>query len=208
MNARFQRVCSLAKYTLLEAHENQQQVYILPPFLESNDFVGLATMDFQYQPGIYKTTKALSGHESQISANLLVLVRTDGEFAPASILVPVRNLNNQWRFQLPGVKISKDSFDWGQTLVKLPREGFYRLTSEFSLGESGHWPPNTIVQLGYNRAAEPIIFIAQRRVPLVSNDLFFSDKGVKIEMAQLSMLEALAWYQEPERSQKVSKTTH
>ena len=165
-------------------------------------------MDFQYQPGIYKTTQAFPGHESQIPANLLILIRTDGEFAPASVLVPVRNLNNQWRFQLPGVKITKTTLGWGESLVKLPREGFYRLTREFSLGESGHWPPHAIVQLGYNRSADPIVFIAQRRVPLVSNDLFFSDKGVKIEIDQLASLEALAWYQEPERSQKTAKNTH
>ena len=59
------------------------------------------------------------------------------------------------------------------------------------------------MQLGYTRAGEPILFIAQRRTPLTSNELFFSDKGVKIELKDITgnrpMIEALAWYQEPEK---------
>ena len=55
-----------------------------------------------------------------------------------------------------------------------------------------------MVQLGYTNAAEPILFIAQRRSPLLSNDLWFSDKGVKVPLADLDeLLEPLSWYQEP-----------
>jgi hypothetical protein len=59
------------------------------------------------------------------------------------------------------------------------------------------------VQLGYTRKAEPILFIAQRRAPLTNNELWFSDRGVKIELDQVpTMLEPLAWYQEPEKGKK------
>jgi len=157
-------------------------------------------MAYQYQPGIYKTTKYLPGQEAQITPDLLVLIRTDGEFAPASVLLPAQNLNNQWRFQMPGIKGPRASFGWGESLVKLPHEGFYRLTEEFTFGETGRWLKNAVVQLGYTRTAEPILFIAQRRAPLVSNDLFFSDKGVKIDFDRVvNMIEPLAWYQEPEK---------
>ena len=138
-----------------------------------------------YLPGIYRTTKYLPGQEAQVGPNQLVLIRTDGEFAPASVLLPVQNLNNQWRFQMPGIKIPPTSLNWYQTLTKLPHEGFYRLLREFTFGEKGRWLKNAIVQLGYTRAADPILFIAQRRNPLVSNDLFFSDKGVKIELDEV-----------------------
>ena len=157
-------------------------------------------MAFQYQPGIYKTTKFLPGHEATVAPNMLVLIRTDAEFAPASVLLPVSNVQNQWRFQMPGVRVPASSFGWGDSLIKLPHEGFYRLTQEFTFGENGRWLKNAIVQLGYTRGGDPILFIAQRRSPLVSNDLFFSDKGVKVELAQLNaMTEALTWYQEPEK---------
>ncbi|MBC8073715.1 MAG: hypothetical protein IAG13_35670, partial [Deltaproteobacteria bacterium] len=46
----------------------------------------------------------------------------------------------------------------------------------------------------------PILFIAQRRTPLTNNELWFSDKGVKIEPDKLGdLLEPLAWYQEPDK---------
>jgi hypothetical protein len=156
-------------------------------------------MAFTYQPGIYKTTKFLPGQEAEISPNLLVLIRTDGDFAPASVLKPVRNENNTWRFAMPGVKIPANSLNWGETLEKIPHEGFYRLTREYSFGKEGRWLKNAIVQLGYTKAAEPILFIAQRRHPLVANDLFFTDKGVKMTLEEIKdLIEPLAWYQEPE----------
>lgn len=163
-------------------------------------------MAFQYQPGIFKTTKFLPENEATVAPNLLILIRTDGEFAPASVLLPVQNVHNQWRFQMPGVKIPKVDYGWGSSLVKLPHEGFYRLTREFKFGDNGRWLPNAIVQLGYTRAGEPILFIAQRRNPPVANDLFFSDKGVKVEHSDISgptsMLEALTWFQEQENAKR------
>jgi hypothetical protein len=67
-----------------------------------------------YQPGIYKTTKALPGQEAQVQPGMLILIRTDAEFAPASVLLPVQNnVKNQWRFQMPGLKIPSPDFGWG-----------------------------------------------------------------------------------------------
>jgi hypothetical protein len=149
------------------------------------------------EPGIYKTTKYLPGEEAHVPPNILVLVRTDGEFAPASVLKPVQNTHNQWHFGMPGYKIPPASLNWGSTLIKLPHEGFYRLKQDFDFGDGGHYATNAIVQLGYTASAEPILFIARRRAPLVDNDLWFSDKGVKIELGQVdSMMEPLAWLQE------------
>ena len=68
-------------------------------------------MAFEYKPGIYKTTKFLPGHEAEIGPGELVLIRTDGEFAPASVLKPVSNRNNQWQFQMPGIKIPSNSLN-------------------------------------------------------------------------------------------------
>lgn len=157
-------------------------------------------MAFEYEPGIYKTSEYLPGHEAQIGPDQLVLIRTDGEFAPASVLLPVNNVHNQWRFQMPGIKIPATSLSWGESLKKLRHEGFYRLTREFSFGEKGKWIENAIVQLGYSRKGEPILFIAQRRSPLTNNELWFSDRGVKIEEKDVEeLLVPLAWYQEPEK---------
>ena len=161
---------------------------------------GLHGMAFDYKPGIYKTTKYLPNHEADVQPDQLILIRTDGDFGPASVLKPVQNNNNQWQFQMPGIKIPAASLNWGSTLIKLPHEGFYRLLKEKTFEGGGKWLVNAIVQLGYTRAAEPILFIAQRRSPLASNDLFFSDKGVKVSFDDLDKwIEPLAWYQEPSK---------
>ncbi len=154
-------------------------------------------MATEIQPGIYKTTKYLPGFEADVEPGRLVLIRTDGEFAPASVLLPVRNEHNQWNFAMPGYKVPAASMHWCETLEKIPHEGFYRLTREFKFGDGGYYAPNAIVQLGYTPTADPILFIARRRTPLVSNDLHFTDKGVKITMEQArEMMEPLAWLQE------------
>lgn len=158
-------------------------------------------MAFEYEPGIYKTTKYLPGHEAEVGPGALVLIRTDGDFAPASVLTAINNENNQWKFRMPGVKIPPASLNWRSTLIKVPHEGFYRLKTPFTFGENGRYVANTLVQLGYTREADPILFIAQRRNPLSSNHLFFSDKGVKVELDRLAdLIEALAWYQEPAKT--------
>jgi hypothetical protein len=169
-------------------------------FAFSTNLLPSRPMAFEYQPGIYRTTKYLPGQEAQVGPDQLVLIRTDGEFAPASVLLPVNNTNNQWRFQMPGIRIPATSLNWGESLVKLQHEGFYRLTREFTFGEQGKWIENAIVQLGYTRKAEPILFIAQRRTPLTNNELWFSDKGVKVDPEEIdALITPLAWFQEPEK---------
>ncbi|MEE9383515.1 MAG: hypothetical protein V3V08_08895 [Nannocystaceae bacterium] len=157
----------------------------------------------QYEAGIFKTSKYLPGHEAEVGPDQLVLIRTDGEFAPASVLLPSRNENNQWSFRMPGIKIPAASLNWADTLTSIPREGFYRLSEEFTFGDSGVWPASTLVQLGYNQSGDPILFIGQRRSPLVANDLFFSDKGVRIDLQRAqNLLEQVFCYQEPAASKE------
>jgi hypothetical protein len=154
----------------------------------------------EFEPGIYKTTKYLPGQEAQVGPDLMVLIRTDGEFAPASVLLPNNNTNNQWFFSMPGIKVPSTSFGWASTLKKLPHEGFYRLKREMTFGDDAKWLVNGIVQLGYNRQGDPILFIATRRNPLTSNSLWFSDKGVKVELDEIhDICEPLAWAQEPDK---------
>jgi hypothetical protein len=53
------------------------------------------------------------------------------------------------------------------------------------------------VQLGYTKAGDPILFIAQIRAGLEENDLFFADRGVGIARERLAILEPLNVYSEP-----------
>lgn len=159
-------------------------------------------MAIDIKPGIYKTTKYMPGQEADVGPNLMVLIRTDAEFAPASVLKPVRNEHNQWNFSMPGFKVPASSMNWLSTLKKLPHEGFYRLKEEHRFGDGGYYAPNAIVQLGYTPGGDPILFIARRRSPIVSNDLWFSDKGVKVDLGLVDrLLEPLAWLQEKANSE-------
>jgi len=63
--------------------------------------------------------------------------------------------------------------------------------------DGGEWPKAAIVQLGYTRNGDPILFIAQVRAQLAENDLFFSDRGVGITRDQLALLEPVQVFTEP-----------
>lgn len=158
-------------------------------------------MPLNLEPGIYRTTKYLPGHEAQVGPDQIVLVRTDAQFAPASVLLPSSNVHNQWRFSMPGIRVPESASDWASSLVRLPHEGFYRLNEEMDFGEGGKWLVGAILQLGYNRRGEPLLFIARRRTPLAENDLFFSKQGIKVDDSFFRRLDPLAWHEEPDPTQ-------
>jgi hypothetical protein len=63
--------------------------------------------------------------------------------------------------------------------------------------DGGEWPKGALLQLGYTKAGDPILFIGQVRAELAENDLFFSDRGVSVTREQLAMLEPLQIFAEP-----------
>ena len=89
----------------------------------------------------------------------------------------------------PGIPFR--GLSWADSLVKLPAEGFYMLRKALSF-DGGEWPKASLVQLGYTRTADPILFIGQVRAQLAENDLWFSDRGVGVTRDQLALLEAAA----------------
>jgi hypothetical protein len=133
-------------------------------------------------------------YASSRETHTLVLLRSDGEYGPLSLLKPESNIGNRWRFGTAGTKLEPTDPRL-EKLVKLPHEGFYRLVHELEFGEKGRWLAGAIVQLGYTREGVPIVFIAQQRQDEQGmTTLFFSDSGVKIARDQLQWLETLAWY--------------
>ena len=63
--------------------------------------------------------------------------------------------------------------------------------------DGGEWPKGAIVQLGYTKVGDPILFIGQVRAHLDENDLFFSDCGASVTREQLPILEPLQVFTEP-----------
>ncbi|TPV92735.1 MAG: hypothetical protein B7733_24160 [Myxococcales bacterium FL481] len=149
-----------------------------------------------YQDGIYRTTRPLTQASTTIDANRLVLIRTEDDFGPASVLAPQVNTHNQWSFATPGLKLRDADDLWGRSLVQLPPEGFYTLTRERVFSPSNRWPVGALVQLGYNRQGRGILFIARRRASLDENDLFFASSGQGIDDEWFSYLSAVLYFDE------------
>lgn len=109
--------------------------------------------------GIYRTTEALPGKEEWVRENLLVYFHNHSQQGPPLLLLPSANANNRWSFHDKGYLVREE--DYIETLEQLPFEGFYVLREAIYISHDEMIPEDTLVQLGYNRAAEPIIFLAE-----------------------------------------------
>ncbi|MFT3770944.1 MAG: hypothetical protein QM820_36455 [Minicystis sp.] len=150
--------------------------------------------------GLYRATKPLPGNEAAVPAGTLVYFHnhhaTDSGRPLPSVIPPDHNVHNRWHFHVETAVNDIRSPSWVESLEKVPEQGFYTLRRELTF-DGGSWPKGSIVQLGYTRTADPILFIARVRPTLSENDLFFSDKGVGIKRDQLSILEPAVIYNEP-----------
>ncbi len=144
--------------------------------------------------GLYRTSKPLPEHESQVPAGILVYFHNHSDSGLPVVIVPDHNIMNRWHFHGTGIPFR--GLSWADSLVRLPAEGFYSLRKGFDF-QGGSWPKGSLIQLGYNQSADPILFIAQQRAQMAENDLFFSDRGVPIAREQLSILEPLSIFVEP-----------
>jgi len=88
--------------------------------------------------------------------------------------LPKENTHNVWTFHDEGPGIEEEAFL--AALQPLRPQGFYFLNGDLQTPD-GSYPAHTLVQLGYNRDGDPILFPAQRRHD--QNLLFFSDRGYR-----------------------------
>jgi hypothetical protein len=144
--------------------------------------------------GLYRTTKPLPEHEADVPAGMLVYFHNHSDSGLPVVIPPEHNVLNRWHFHGAGIPFR--GLSWADSLVKLPPEGFYMLRKGLDF-DGGQWPKATLVQLGYTRNADPILFIGQLRATLEENDLWFSDRGVGITREQLALLEQLQVFAEP-----------
>jgi hypothetical protein len=144
--------------------------------------------------GLYRTTKALPGHEERVPAGTLVYFHNHSDSGLPCVLTPDHNIHNRWHFHGPSIEFR--GLSWAESLQKTPPEGFYTLRGKIGF-EGGEWPKGALVQLGYTRTGDPILFIGRVRSRLAENDLWFSDRGVGIKREQLNLLEPVSVYTEP-----------
>jgi hypothetical protein len=148
--------------------------------------------------GLYRAGKALPGNEERVPAGSLVYFHnhSSNNSPLPSVIPPDHNVHNRWHFHQEGAIENIRSPSWVESLERMPDQAFYTLRRDLTF-DGGSWPKGSIVQLGYTKSADPILFIARQRAVLEENDLYFSDKGVGIKRSELSILEPAAIYSEP-----------
>ena len=139
-------------------------------------------------PGLFRTTKPMPGHEQSFPVGVLVYVGQPQNGGSKFVVRPGENRNNRWYWGEPTTPLRSPS--WTKTLKRLPAEGFYTLPKAVVLEGGGRWLENAIVQLGYSAEGRGIIFIAERRDQESANALFFSDRGLGIDD---DLLDDLTW---------------
>ncbi|MEZ4224942.1 MAG: hypothetical protein R3B13_28575 [Polyangiaceae bacterium] len=139
-------------------------------------------------PGLYRTTQPMPGHEETFPAGVLVYVGQPQNGGVKFVVRPGQNRNNRWFWGEPTTPLRSPS--WAKTLRALPSEGYYNLPDSIDFEGGGRWLKNAIVQLGYNEEGRGIIFVAEQRDGAGENALFFSDRGMMVDDA---MLERLVW---------------
>ncbi len=127
--------------------------------------------------GLYRTTLAHPLDPQAIGKGVLVFVgqNDNGPF----VVHPHYNEKNRWYWRDPVIPLTDEV--WARTLKQLPPEGFYSLPRALNFDGGGRWLENAIVQLGYDRSGNGILFIAERRDATEGNALWFSDRGHRID---------------------------
>lgn len=123
--------------------------------------------------GLFRTTEPLDGKEQWVRAGMLVYFHNHSQQGPPLVLLPAENQDNRWVFHEKGYLIRE--LDYSETLEPLKPEGFYILEEPIYLSREEFIPEQTLVQLGYNRSADPILFLGQ----FEDNAIYFPDSGLK-----------------------------
>lgn len=139
-------------------------------------------------PGLYRTTQPMPGHEETFPAGVLVYLGQPSNGGVKFVVRPGQNRRNHWFWGDPTTPLRSPS--WAKTLKALPSEGFYTLPKTLELEGGGRWLKNAIVQLGYNENGQGIIFVGEWHEDEEDNALHFSDQGIMIDD---STLEQLIW---------------
>jgi len=137
-------------------------------------------------PGLYRTTQAMPGHEEDFPAGVLVYIGQSQNGGGKFVVRPADNRRNRWFWRDPTTPLRSPT--WARTLKQLPSEGFYTLPDTIEFDGGGRWIKNAVVQLGYNEKGQGILFVGEWRDDAQENVLNFSDRGLLIADELLARL--------------------
>ena len=125
--------------------------------------------------GLYVTGIALEGKEEAVGAGQLVYFHNHSRQGPPIVLLPEQNTHNRWSFADQGFLVEGAGADaFMGRLEARPKQGFYVATAKIDV-PGGEIPPRLLLQLGYNRRGEVILFPAQ----VHGNGVQFPEKGFR-----------------------------
>ena len=134
--------------------------------------------------GVYRTTRALG---DAVPPGRLVYFHGHGDPGPG-VYLPEGWAHNRARWHKHGTPIPDP--EWASSLAPLPAEGLYRVREPFECcaKHCRTFQAEMLVQLGFNAAAEPILFVPE----WTSAGLAFPEQGTTIDPERASKLAALA----------------
>ena len=109
--------------------------------------------------GLYRTGQSLSGHDEHVGEGRLVYFHNHSEQGPPIVLTPHANSDNRWQFH--------------DALIALKPEGFYINAEHLHISREEIIPPHSLLQHGYNREADSILFAAR----FEGNTISFPSEG-------------------------------
>lgn len=128
--------------------------------------------------GLYATGEPLEGKEAAVPAGALVYFHNHSSQGPPLVLLPEVNKHNRWQFAERGYLVdSPNAGTFVAALAAVPAEGFYVAQRAIQLPEDEVLAPGTLVQIGYNRRAQPILFPAEFH----GNGFSFPTHGYRFE---------------------------
>lgn len=116
------------------------------------------TAETNYLPecGLYKTEAPLAEYPDAVPAGILIMFHNHSNRNIPFIQLPMDNQKNFWSFEEKGPGV-KDDPEFIAGLIPLLQQGIYALNSPLTMSENVH-PEGAVLQLGYNRAGDPILF--------------------------------------------------
>lgn len=131
--------------------------------------------------GLYRTTRETVG----IPAGRLVYFHNHGTPGPG-LYLPASWTLNKATFNENGHTLPEPWQATAHTLAPMPAEGFYQVAEAFYCCEKKcrKFPKGLFVQLGYNGAATPLVFVPE----LTSTGIAVPEIGTPVEEETLSAL--------------------
>ena len=126
--------------------------------------------------GLYRTGVSLPGHEEDVPGGVLIYFHNHSDKGPPIVLPPAENTNNTWTFAERGWLAEDPGFI--AALVPLKPQGYYVVAGHhLHLSKEEIVAERTLVQLGYNRRGDSLLFVAR----FEANTISFPERGYRFE---------------------------